>query len=67
MAGYAVERYDEDPGYDMQGRTLYLNGAFSVYEAEKPEGPWKRSIFPEYLYDPGLFFDDDGKVYVVHG
>ena len=95
MAGYAVERYDEDPRYDMQGGTLYLNGAwassiryykgkfyvafctpygwgtenghFSVCEAEKPEGPWKRTIFPEYLYDPGLFFDDDGRVYVVHG
>jgi len=31
------------------------------------KGPWKRTIFPEYLYDPSLFFDDDGKVYVVHG
>lgn len=42
-------------------------GHFSICEADKPEGPWKRTIFPEYLYDPGLFFDDDGKVYVVHG
>ena len=95
IVGYAVDRYDEDPRYDMQGGNLYLNGSwanslryhngkfyvafctpygwgretghFSVCEAEKPEGPWKRTIFPEYLYDPGLFFDDDGKVYVVHG
>ncbi|WFE86055.1 glycoside hydrolase family 43 protein [Parabacteroides chongii] len=42
-------------------------GHFSICEADKPEGPWKRTIFPEYLYDPGLFFDDNGKVYVVHG
>ena len=42
-------------------------GHFSVCEAENPSGPWKRTVFPEYLYDPGLFFDDDGKVYVVHG
>ena len=42
-------------------------GHFSFCEADKPEGPWKRTIFPEYLYDPGLFFDDNGKVYVVHG
>lgn len=42
-------------------------GHFSVCEAERPEGPWTRTVFPEYLYDPGLFFDDDGKVYVVHG
>lgn len=95
MAGYAVERYDEDPRYDLQGGSLYLNGAwassirhhngkfyvafctpygwgrdtghFSVCEAEHPEGPWQRTILPEYMYDPGLFFDDDGKVYVVHG
>lgn len=93
--GYAVERYEEDPRYDMQGGTLYLNGSwaasirhhkgkyyvafctpygwgtktghFSVCEAERPEGPWKRTVFPEYLYDPGLFFDDDGRVYVAHG
>lgn len=95
MAGYAVERYDEDPRYDMQGGNLYLNGSwansiryhngkfyvafctpygwgtekgnFCVCESEKVEGPWKRTIYPEYLYDPGLFFDDDGRVYVVHG
>lgn len=95
IAGYAVERYDEDPRYDMQGGQLYLNGSwantiryrdgkfyvgfctpygwgretghFSICEAEKPEGPWTRTIFPDYLYDPGLFFDDNGKAYVVHG
>lgn len=95
MAGYAVERYDEDPRYDMQGGTLYRNGSwaatirhhngkfyvgfctpygwgrekgnFSMCIADKAEGPWERVIFPEYLYDPGLLFDDDGKVYVVHG
>ena len=42
-------------------------GHFSVCEADRPSGPWRRTIFPEYLYDPGLFFDDDGRVYVVHG
>lgn len=95
MAGYAVERYDEDPRYDMQGGNLYLNGSwattirhhngkfyvgfctphgwgrekgnFSICIADDIKGPWERTIFPEYLYDPGLFFDDDGKVYVVHG
>lgn len=74
MAGYAIDRYDEDPKYDMQGGNLYLNGSwanslryhngkfyvafctpygwgretghFSVCEAEKPEGPWKRTISP---------------------
>lgn len=42
-------------------------GHFSICTAERPEGPWERTVFPEYLYDPGLFFDDDGRVYVVHG
>lgn len=95
MAGYAVERYDEDSRYDMQGGELYLNGSwaatirhhngkfyvgfctpyglgrekgnFSICIADRVEGPWERVIFPEYLYDPGLLFDEDGKVYVVHG
>lgn len=30
MAGYAVERYEEDPRYDMQGGTLYLNGSWAT-------------------------------------
>lgn len=94
ISGYAVDRYDEDPRYDMQGGTMYLNGSwantiryhngkfyigfctptseeakghFSICVADSVQGPWRRTIFPEYLYDPGLFFDDDGKVYVVHG
>lgn len=42
-------------------------GQFSMCIAKDIKGPWTRTIFPEYLYDPGLFFDDDGKVYVIHG
>jgi len=42
-------------------------GHFSMCTAKDIKGPWTRTIFPEYLYDPGLLFDDDGKVYVVHG
>jgi len=95
MAGYAIQRYEEDPRYDMKGGTLYLNGSwaatiryhnglfyvgfctpyglgipkghFSMCTAKDVKGPWTRTIFPEYLYDPGLLFDDDGKVYIVHG
>lgn len=43
------------------------NGHFSICTSKSVAGPWTRTIFPEYLYDPGLFFDDDGKVYVAHG
>ena len=35
--------------------------------AVKPEGPWKIKKLPRGFYDPGLFFDDDGKIYVGHG
>jgi Beta-xylosidase len=42
-------------------------GHFSMCTAKDIKGPWTRTIFPEYLYDPGLLFDDNGKVYVAHG
>ncbi|MCF0241873.1 MAG: family 43 glycosylhydrolase [Treponema sp.] len=57
----------------------YYNGKFYVlhiandthssylYTAEKPEGPWSQKKIKSFFYDPGLFFDDDGRVYVVHG
>ena len=95
MAGYAVDRYDEDARYDLKGGDRYLRGSwaatirhhngkfyvgfctpswegegpghFSICIADDVKGPWERTIFPEYLYDPGLLFDDDGKVYVFHG
>lgn len=94
MAGYAVDKYDEDPRYNLQGGSMYSNGSwaatirhhnglfyvgfctpsrngakgsYSMCVAKDIKGPWKRTIFPEYMYDPGLFFDDNGKVYVAHG
>jgi beta-xylosidase len=35
--------------------------------ADKPEGPWQIKKLPRGFYDPGLFFDDDGKIYVASG
>ncbi len=35
--------------------------------AEKAEGPWEVRKLPKGFYDPGLFFDEDGKIYVAHG
>jgi beta-xylosidase len=35
--------------------------------AEKAEGPWEIEKLPKGFYDPGMFFDDDGRNYVVHG
>lgn len=38
-----------------------------VCTAEDPAGPWKIRKLPRGFYDPGLFFDDDGRIYVAHG
>jgi beta-xylosidase len=54
-AGFCTPNWDKEKGH------------FSMCTAKDINGPWTRTIFPEYLYDPGLFFDDNGKVYVVHG
>ncbi len=35
--------------------------------ADSAEGPWKIEHLPRGFYDPGLFYDDDGKIYVAHG
>jgi beta-xylosidase len=35
--------------------------------AEKAEGPWHIAHLPKGFYDPGLFFDDNGKTYVANG
>jgi beta-xylosidase len=35
--------------------------------ASIPEGPWDIKKLPKGFYDPGLFFDDDGRIYVAHG
>ncbi|WP_372776176.1 family 43 glycosylhydrolase [Mangrovibacterium sp.] len=35
--------------------------------ATDPEGPWTKKKLSGTFYDPGLFFDDDGKTYVVYG
>jgi beta-xylosidase len=35
--------------------------------ALKPEGPWQIRKLPKGFYDPGLFFDDSGSIYVAHG
>ncbi|MCB0632855.1 MAG: glycoside hydrolase N-terminal domain-containing protein [Saprospiraceae bacterium] len=35
--------------------------------ADKAEGPWEIKRLEKGFYDPGLFYDDDGKIYVAHG
>jgi len=43
-----------------------IEGGF-LCTAVKPEGPWHVRKLPKGFYDPGLFFDDDGRIYVAHG
>jgi len=35
--------------------------------ADHAGGPWEIRKLPKGFYDPGLFFDDDGRIYVAHG
>ena len=43
------------------------DGMFVITRSKSVEGPWETNLIHEKLYDSGLLFDDDGKVYVVHG
>lgn len=56
----------------------YNNGKFHILfitldeggfhlTADRAEGPWTINHLPMGFYDPGLFFDNDGKIYVAHG
>lgn len=43
-------------------------GKTYVYSTKDPEkGPWKAQSFKPMMYDHSLFFDDDGRVYMVNG
>jgi len=43
-------------------------GKTYVYTTRDPEhGPWKRSLFAPAYHDHTLFFDDDGRTYLVYG
>lgn len=46
---------------------ITLNEGGFLCTALKPEGPWEIRKLPKGFYDPGLFFDDDGRIYVAHG
>jgi beta-xylosidase len=55
--------------HDGKFQLLFITldeGGF-LCSAENPEGPWEIRKLPKGFYDPGLFYDDDGKIYVLHG
>ena len=46
---------------------ITLNEGGFMCAANKAEEPWKITHLPKGFYDPGLFFDDDGRIYVAQG
>lgn len=46
---------------------ITLNEGGFMLTSDKVEGSWHITHLPKGFYDPGLFFDDDGKVYVAQG
>ena len=56
--------------HDAKFHVFYYDnlGFFVSCIADKPEGPYEKRLLTNYsLYDPGVFFEDDGRVYVSHG
>ena len=45
-----------------------VNGkGLQCFTSEKPEGPWKHHNMQGRIYDLSVLFDDDGKIYAIHG
>lgn len=45
-----------------------INGhGTQVFRSKSAEGPWEHNRLTTALYDLGVLFDDDGKIYVVQG
>ncbi len=45
-----------------------VNGkGLQCFTSDRIEGPWKHSNMQGNIYDLGVLFDDDGKIYAIHG
>ncbi|HEY6899266.1 MAG TPA: glycoside hydrolase 43 family protein, partial [Puia sp.] len=45
-----------------------INGhGMQVFTAKDPKGPWEHKNLNARIYDLSVLFDDDGKIYAVHG
>lgn len=57
-------RYHEGKFYVFSN----INGhGMQVFIAENPAGPWKHVNMGGNIYDLSVLFDDNGKIYAVHG
>ena len=58
-------RYFNDRFYVLF--TTLTEGSF-IYTSSDAKGGWeKHKVEGAFLYDPGMFIDTDGRVYVIHG
>ena len=62
------------PSLRWRGGVFYVcfavvdQGYTRIYRSRDLErGPWEETVLPGLYYDPSLFFDTDGKAYIVHG
>ena len=75
---FALKNHQEIYGQGIWAPCIrYANGMFYVfsnvngkglqcYTSEKIEGPWKHHNMQGNIYDLGVLFDDDGKIYAIH-
>lgn len=59
-------RYNEGTFY-VCFASLDMNRTYIYHTRDILEGPWERNILPGLYHDPSLLFDEDGRVYLVHG
>ena len=76
---FALKNHEEIYGQGIWAPCIrYANGQFYVfsnvngkglqcYTAKDIHGPWEHHNMKGNIYDLGVLFDDDGKVYAIHG
>ena len=76
---FSLKNHEEIYGQGIWAPCIrYANGQFYVfsnvngkglqcYTSKKIEGPWQHHNMKGNIYDLGVLFDDDGKVYAIHG
>ena len=58
------------PSFRYHNGTFYIfanvnHQTTQMFQAKSPRGPWTRTAMKRSFHDLSVFFDDDGKVYVV--
>ena len=76
---FSLKNHEEIYGQGVWAPCIrYANGQFYVftningkglqcYTAKDVRGPWEHHNMQGNIYDLGVLFDDDGKVYAIHG